>query len=170
MPPITLNDRLRGELEGLVAHTPLAKERCRAQTLLWLAEGQSAEEVAELLHVSRQSVYNWVDRFRQREGLDLRARLLDAPRSGRPPTALGIIDPLIAELIDTDPRVLGYRSTNWTAALLVRPLKRAHGIAVSRRSVGLAIARLRIRWKQPRHELALRPETWRQSKGGSNAG
>jgi transposase len=125
MPPITLNDRLRGELEGLVAHTPLAKERGRAPALLWLAEGQSAEEVAELLHVSRQSVYNWVDRFRQREGLDLRARLLDAPRSGRPPTALGIIDPLIAEVIDTDPRELGYHSTNWTAALLVQYDKKA---------------------------------------------
>src|SRR4051794_27350341 len=170
MRPIILSDRLRGELEGLVAHTPLAKERCRAQALLWLAEGQSAEEVAELLHVSRQSVYNWVDRFEQREGLDLRARLLDAPRSGRPPTALGIIDPLIAEVIDKDPRELGYRSTNWTAGLLVRYLERAHGIEASRRSVGLAIDRLRIRWKRPRHQLALRPETWRQSKGGSNAG
>jgi transposase len=157
-------------LESLVAHTPLAKERCRAQALLWLAEGRSAEEVAELLRVSRQSVYNWVDRFRQREGFDLRARLLDAPRSGRPPTASGIIDPLIAAVIDQDPRGLGYRSTNWTAALLVQYLKRTHGIEVSRRSVGLAIDRLRIRWKRPRHQLALRSETWRQSKGGSNAG
>jgi transposase len=165
MLPIILSDRLRGELEALVAQTPLAKEWCRAQALLWLADGQSADEVAELLHVSRQSVYNWADRFRQREGLDLRARLQDAPRSGRPPTALGIIDPLIAGVIDVDPRELGYRSTNWTAALLVRYRKRTHGIEVSRRSVGLAIDRLGIRWKRPRHELALRPETWRQSKG-----
>jgi hypothetical protein len=29
-----------------------------------------------------------------------------------------------------------------------------------------AIDRLGIIWKRPRHELALRPETWRQSKGG----
>ena len=166
MLPIILSDRLRGELEGLVAHTPLAKERCRAQALLWLAEGRSAEEVADLLLVSRQSVYNWLDRSRQREGLDLRARLLDAPRCGRPPTALGIIDPLIAEVIDNDPRESGSRSTNWTATLLMEHLKRAHDIEVSRKSVGLAIARLRIRWKRPRHQLALRPETWRQSKGG----
>jgi transposase len=166
MLPIILDDRLRGELEDLVAHTPLAKERCRAQALLWLAEGRSAEEIAELLHVTRQTIYNWVDRFRDREGLGLRARLLDAPRSGRPPTALGIIDPLIAEVIDKDPRELGYRSTNWTASLLMEYLKRAHGIEVSRKSVGLAITRLRHRWKRPRHQLSLRPETWRQSKGG----
>ena len=64
MASIILSDRLRGELEGLVTHTPLAKERSRAQALLWLAEGESVEQVAELLQVSRQTVYNWVDRFR----------------------------------------------------------------------------------------------------------
>ena len=170
MRPIILSDRLRGELEHLVAHAPLAKERCRAQALLWLDEGRSAEEVADLLHVSRQSVYNWLGRFLQREGLDLRARLLDAPRCGRPPTALGIIDPLIAEIIDNDPRESGFRSTNWTAALLVEYLKRDHGIEVSRKSVSLAIERLRIRWKRPRHQLALRSETWRQSKDSMKAG
>ena len=166
MLPITLSDRLRGELESLLAQTPSATEWCRARALLWLADGRPVTEVAELLLVSRQSVYNWADRFERREGLDLRARLLDAPRSGRPPTASGVIDPLIAEVIDKDPREFDYRSTNWTAALLARYLKRDHGIEVSRRSVGLAIDRLGIRWKRPRHELALRPETWRQSKGG----
>jgi len=53
MAPIILSDRLRGELEDLVTHTPLAKERSRAQALLWLADGDSVEQVAELLRVSR---------------------------------------------------------------------------------------------------------------------
>ena len=166
MVSIFLSDRLRGELDHLMTHTPLAKERSRAQALLWLAEGESVEQVAELLQVSRQTVYNWVERFRQREGLDLRARLLDAPRPGRPPTALGVIDSLIEAVIDQDPRELGYHSTVWTATLLLQHLKRAHGIEVSRKSISLALARLGIRWKRPRHQLALRPETWRQSKGG----
>jgi transposase len=73
---------------------------------------------------------------------------------------------LIEAVIDQDPRELGYHSTAWTAALLMRHLKRVHGIEVSRKSISSAIARLRIRWKRPRHQLALRPETWRQSKGG----
>ena len=166
MSDIFLSNRLRGELEYLLVHTPLAKERCRAQAVLWLADGEPVEQVAELLQVSRQTVYNWTDRFQQREGLDLRARLLDAPRSGRPPTALGIIDPLIEAVIDQDPRKSGYHSTVWTAALLIRHLKRVHGIEVSRKSISSAMDRLGIRWKRPRHQLALRPETWRQSKGG----
>ncbi|MBV9458344.1 MAG: helix-turn-helix domain-containing protein [Bradyrhizobium sp.] len=166
MLPIILSDRLRGELEALLAPTPSAKQWCRARALLWLADGRPVAEVADLLLVSRQSVSNRADRFEQREDFELRARLLDAPRSGRPPTASGVIDPLIAEVIDKDPREMGYRSTNWTAGPLVRYLKRAHGIEVSRGSVGLAIDRPGIRWNRPRHELALRPETWRQSKGG----
>jgi transposase len=166
MASLTLSGRQRAELEYLAAHTPLAKERSRAQAVLWLAEGVSAEEIAELLGVTRQTVYNWVGRFRRRDGLDLRARLLDAPRAGRPPTALGVIDPLIAELIDRDPREFGYHSAVWTAPLLMRHLKQAHGVEVSRRSIGPALERLRVRWKRPRHQLSLRPDTWRQSKGG----
>src|SRR5947209_19605159 len=129
MLPIILSGRLRGEFEALLAQTPSAKEWCRARALLWLADGRPVAEVAELLLVSRQSVYNWADRFERREDLDLRARLLDAPRSGRPPTASGVIDPLTAEVIDKDPRELGHRSTDWTAALLVQCRKRARGTA-----------------------------------------
>jgi transposase len=166
MPPIIVPDRLRGELEGLVARTPLAQELSRALALLWLADGRPVAEVAGLLRVSRQSVYNWLDRFERRDGQDLRSRLLDAPRSGRPATASGVIDPLIAAVIDQDPRDGGYRSATWTAGLLARYLKRSHGIEVSRRSVGPALDRLGLRWKRPRHQLALRPATWRQAKGG----
>lgn len=77
---LLLSDRQRAELEELVSHTPFAKERCRAQALLWIAEGSDVGEVAELLHVSRQTIYNWRSRFQERAELDLRAGLLDAPR------------------------------------------------------------------------------------------
>jgi transposase len=165
MAPLTLSARQRADLDVILTHTPLARERCRAQALLWLAEGSNAEEVAELLHVSRQTVYNWVGRFQERDGLGVMARLRDAPRPGRPRTGGGI-DPLVAEVIDSDPRKLGYRSTVWTAPLLSRYPHEHHRIAVCDRTVSRAIARLDIRWKRPRHQLARRPDTWRQSKGG----
>ena len=47
MAPMILSDDLYGELEDLVLHTPLAKERCRARALLWLAEGLPAEQIAD---------------------------------------------------------------------------------------------------------------------------
>jgi Homeodomain-like domain len=63
MAPLTLTARQRADLEVILTHTPSARERCRAQALLWLAEGSNAGEVAELLHVSRQTVSNWVGRY-----------------------------------------------------------------------------------------------------------
>jgi len=166
MAQLILSPRQRSELEYLAAHNPVAKERCRAQALLWLDEGETPERVAESLRVSRRTVYYWVDRFRERSGLDLRQRLADAPRPGRPRTGGGGVDSRIAEVIDADPRTLGYHQTVWTAPLLVRHLRDRHEAEVSRKTVSRAIARLGIRWKRPRHQLARRPDTWRQSKGG----
>src|SRR3954470_17150276 len=163
---LTLSDRQRGELEDIVSHTPWAKERCRAQALLGIADGSAVGDVADLLHVSRQTVYNRLSRFQGRAELDLRARLLDAPRLGRPRTASGTIEELVAAVIDDDPRDFGYHATVWTAPLLSRYLRDHHAIEVSDRTISRAIDRLGISWKRPRHELALRPETWRQSKGG----
>jgi transposase len=166
MAPLILTPRQRSDLEYLATHSPVSKERCRAQALLWLDEGELAEPVAESLRVSRRTVSDWLERFHDRDGQDLRQRLADAPRPGRPRTGDDGVDPWIAEVIDTDPRTLGYHQTVWTAPLLVRSLQDHPEITVSRKTVSRAIARLDIRWKRPRHQLARRPDTWRQSKGG----
>jgi transposase len=160
----------RRQLLRLLDQTHDATQLRRSQALLWLHEDRPAAEVADLLHVSRQTIYNWAQAFQDRADLNVPDRLLDAPRSGRPATALGIIDPLIDEIIDDDPRDYGYRSTAWTAPLLQRYLEEVHEIETSRKSISRALDRLGIRWKRPRHRLGLRPDTWRQAKGGSNAG
>jgi transposase len=166
MASLPLSPRRRSDLEYIASHAAVAKERCRALALLRLSEGETAETVAEGLGVSRRAIFYWVGRFRERANRDTWQRLVDAPRPGRPRTGGCGVDPWIAEVIDTDPRDLGYHSTVWTASLLARYLRDRHEVEVSRKTVGRAIARLRIRWKRPRHQLAHRPETWRQSKGG----
>ncbi len=168
MDAFTLTAHAYAELEDLLRR-PRCPEQHRAQALLWLAQGWPAAEVADLLGVSRQTVYNWADRYRDRTGSGLLDRLADAPRSGRPPTGKGVIDPLIAAVVDASPQDFGLRSATWTAPALCQYLRKEHGIAVSHMTVARAIDRLGLRWKRPRHELALRPDTWRQSKGGSNA-
>jgi transposase len=166
MTSIELNSKQRITLEKIISVSRDARQVMRAYALLWLDEGDSVDEVAQRLGVSRQSVYNWAWRFSQRNDDSFSLCLADAPRSGRPCTAKGIIDPLIDGIIASDPRRLGYRSTVWTAPLLVAHLKSEYGIEVSTDSVALAIARLRIKWKRPRHHLAMRSPTWRQAKGG----
>ena len=80
----------------------------------------------------------------------------------------GIIDPLIAAVIDRDPRELGYRATVWTAPLLARYLQEIHHLTVSRPSVSLALTRLKTGWKRPRQHSSRRSLSWRQAKEGSN--
>lgn len=161
-----LSRRERAKIQHLIASSHDARQTLRAYALLWLNDGESVPEIAQHLGVTRQTVYNWVSRFQARTDLEVASRLLDAPRCGRPCTALGIIDPLIDAVIERDPREFDYRSTVWTAALLVQYLHDEHQLVVSDDSVRLALARLRVRWKRPRHQLALRPHTWRQAKGG----
>lgn len=162
----TLNRRERRVIEQLIASTPEATTLRRAQALLWLSQGESVAAVAERLHVTRQAVYQWATRINECSAKELAERLAEAARTGRPRTVAGIIDPLIDAIIDTDPRDLDYRSTVWTAALLTHYLADYHQMVVSRPSVSLALARLGISWKRPRHRLSLRAKFWRQAKGG----
>jgi len=161
----TLRARERTQLEVVVAQTHDARVLRRAYSLLWLDDGETVAAIAAHWHVNRKSVYNWHERFVQRPGLAIELRLADAARTGRPCTAQGVIDPLLEAVIDTSPASCGYRASVWTAALLLRYLHDAHQLTISLQSVRLALARLRLNWKRARHRLALRPATWRQSKG-----
>jgi len=166
---LKLSSQERRRLQALAVRTTDADVLRRAQALLWLASGQGIEDVTQRLCVCRRTVYYWVEQYEAREADDIAGRLSATPRSGRPRTARGIIDPLIDNIIDTDPRDLGYRSTVWTAGLLRQYLSESHQLPVSQRSVSYALSRLSIRWKRPRHRLALRARYWRQAKGGSSA-
>jgi transposase len=164
---LTLNLREWKALETGAARTTDAPILRCAQALLWLDEGETVPEVAARLRVTRQAVYKWVACFRRRSALDMAARLGPGKRHGRPRLVRGVIDPVIMEVIERDPRELGYRSTVWRAPLLGHYLREVHPLEVSRPSGSLAIDRVGLRWKRPRHGLARRPATWRQAKGGS---
>src|SRR5688500_14814641 len=97
----------RQGLQELLRSGPFVKQQCRIQALLWLASGEAPAHVADVLGVSRRTLYYWAERFQQRQDLALPDRLSDAPRSGRPPTLCGVIDPLIAAVIHEDPRDFG---------------------------------------------------------------
>lgn len=163
---LELTGKQRSELEHLLMRHSDSRPYQRAVALLLLDDGESIEQIATSLHVSRQTIYNWISRFQQRDDLSPVERLRDAVRSGRPATVSDIIDPWIDLLIDDDPRQYGYNSTVWTAELLRTHLHQQHQQEVSRRSIGYALARLRVRWKHPRHTLARRDPRWRQAKGG----
>ena len=92
-----------------VAHsTHDPRQLHRAQALLWLHEGDTVDEVATRLFITPRTVFRWRSRFHARQALELPERLADGPRSGRPKTVSGIIDTLLSEVIDGDPRQWGF--------------------------------------------------------------
>jgi hypothetical protein len=145
---LALNLQERGVLEELITPTALTNEVRRAQALLWLDDGESPQAVADRLHVSRQTVYNWATRFkRQRGARDIPARLADEKRSGRPGVFPPIIDPLIRPVLEREPLEFGFESHRWTPTLLMRYLRDVHHIPVCRASVSLALRRLNNGWE-----------------------
>lgn len=169
MTAFRLNYRERQGLEDLIRHTAEATALRRTQALLWLDQGESVQQVADRLRVSRQAVYIWLAQFQARQAFALQTRVASGRHSGRPRTVHGVIEPLIDAVIDRTPQEWGYQATVWTTRLLMQYLAEVHHLTVSRASVSLALGRLRIRWKRPRHHLVRRSPTWRQAKGGSNA-
>lgn len=163
---IELSSRDRHTLDSLLASTSDVRVLRRAYALKQLDVGSSIDEVAALLQVSRQSVYNWLERLTDSSAGSLAERLADGERSGRPCTVKGLIEPLLDCVIDASPSNYGYQVATWTAPLLAAYLKDQHGITASVPSIRAALKRLEISWKRPRHTLALRPKYWRQAKGG----
>lgn len=163
---LTAEDRRK--LQDHVKHAEDARELRRAQALLWLDEGETVSAVASRQDVTRQTVYNWIQRLRQ-DHHAVTEPLPDKTRSGRPANRRETVAQVIRAAIDSDPRELGYTSPMWTSALLRQEVKRQYGLTVSQRTVTRALRGLDYSYKRPRHVLARRPRTWRQVKGGSYA-
>jgi transposase len=166
MEPIHLAPTERRALLEISSTTHDARILRRAQSLLWVDNGEPVEAAARRQNIPRQSIYYWIHRFRDvSENNGVLSRLTDAPRSGRPAKIKGVVEPILENVIDKDPRSFGYAHTNWTADLLVHYLENHHSILCSEDSVRKALHRIGIVWKAPRYRLRRRPLTWRQKKG-----
>jgi transposase len=148
----------RGLRQQLVATKDVRLYR-RTLAVLEFDRGRPAAEVAAMLGVTRQSVYNWVEAYTS----TLRPGALDdTPGSGRH----GLLDEddwrLLDALLATAPQDLGYPNTSWTVPLLQEALARGAGRAVSDDTIRRALHRLDYVWKRPRYVLA--PDPQREKK------
>lgn len=169
MPLIRLSFRACLRLQQLARSGTLAREVRRAQALLWLHRGDSVQQVAERLGVSRQTIYQWLVYYHQRRPAPVCQRLQDRPHSGRPPQQREEAQKIIAQLLPRDPRRYGSRALVWTVPHLCRQVQQRTGRKISQRTVRRALHQLKQCYKRPRYVLARRSPTWRQAKGGSNA-
>lgn len=144
----------RRRLKAVVSRAKEVRAYRRAQAVLWVAEGHSVAEVAQLARSSRRSVYYWCEAYLRDRSC--RVLLEEKPRSGRPPSPTSqIAAQELESILKRSPMELGYQSTGWTLALLATHLQRQHG--GERASCSTLRRRLHAlgwRWKRPRYVFA----------------
>jgi transposase len=153
--------RLRHQLN----ETRASRIHRRTLAVLEFDGGRPVADIARMLQVSRQSVYNWIETYRDAyEPSDL----VDASHVGRPRLLDDDGTALIRSLLDCSPQDLGYFATNWTVPLLQEQLQRAMGQSFSDETVRRTLRRLGYEWKRPRYVLAPDPE--REKKTADSPG
>ncbi len=127
----------------------------RTLAVLEFDHGRSAADIAGMLGVTRQSVYNWIEAYTQDhdpasledEGGQGRHRLLDEEQ-----------EQLLEAVLAVPPRQFGYPNGSWTVPLLQEVLESTTGLRTSEDTLRRALHRLDFVCKRPRYDLIPDPE------------
>ncbi len=141
------------------------KDKCtylRLQAVLKVAEGMSAGEVVQLTGSCLKSIYNQVDCYLSTHQV---SSLFDAPRPGRPLTAISITDSKIKKALLHSPFKLGYGVTVWTVRLLTSYLSSKYKCAISVHTLRRRMKKMGLRFKRPTYVYAQKDPHWKQKKG-----
>jgi transposase len=168
MANIKLHPKQHDKLERVARTSPIGREVRRAQALLWLDHGETIQQVAQRLGISRQALYDLLERYRSRKAEPIVLRIRDRPHPGRPANKRERVIQAVQELLVHKPQDYGYRSPFWTVPMLVAQVTARIGEEVSHDTIRRALRVLRCRYKRPRYVLSRRSPTWRQAKGGLN--
>lgn len=136
----------------------------RTLAVLEYDRGRSITDISRSLHVSRPSVYRWIERYTDSSDPE---SLKDHERSGRPCSWTKECSDWLQSFLNRSPAALGYFAANWTIPLLRDPLEMCTGKKFSDDTIRRALQRLDYVWKRPRYMLAPDPE--REKKNGEFA-
>jgi transposase len=144
-------------------HEP-PRARLRSSIILMTAEGMSASQITRVTGSCERTVREARSRWRRRafEGL------YDRPHTGRPPRVNSRYLRLMSQVVQTDPRKLGYAFAHWTAPRLTEYLKHRTGIGLCDDWLRRRLNRLGFVWR--RTKLTIRNlQNPRGKKEGSGA-
>lgn len=151
-----LSAQEKRELRALARRGEPGYLRVKALALLNLAAGQSVSDVARLLWVSRQSVYQWQSRYRA-EGV---AGLRVSRGRGRKGTAdLREIE----HYLRRSPRQCGLNQTRWSLTALARAVPSLQGFSAF--GVQKALRRAGYRYKRGQPHLHSPDPAYAEKKG-----
>lgn len=150
-----LSEAEQRRLSEALRRTHDAREYKRTLAVLECGRGKSKSAVARLLNVTRQSVHNWVSRYRRDKQP---SAMHDAPRSGRPRKADETVETLVQALMVIPPERCGYHATHWTIPLLRNQVRKNLDRQCSEMTMRRCLHRLGYAWKRPRYVLARDPQ------------
>jgi transposase len=159
MSRLNLTSWQRQRLRRQLVQTPDARIFRRTLAVLEFDRGRPAAELARMLGVTRQAVYDWVEAYAQARDP---AALLDEEGRGRPPLLDEDHLRLLESLLASSPQALGWPHASWSVPLLLEALEVATGVRVSDDTLRRALHRLDFAWKRPRHDLE--PDPLRDKK------
>lgn len=127
----------------------------RTLAVLEFDHGRPASDVARMLGVTRQTVYNWIGTYA--EAGDPTA-LADERGRAYHPLLDEDAEHLLEALLALSPQELGCPHGSWTVPLLAEALEIATGHRVSDDTVRRTLHRLDYVWKRPRYDFDPDPE------------
>jgi len=138
--------RAKGRLKEKVRKTPDAGLRDRYRIVLGLAQGRSAQTVAEGLEIHPSTVRRVAKRFLDLGEEGLRDRREDNGKRKVDATFVAELEVLVRG----GPPDFGERRPTWTRELLVQKMAERTGVKVSVRTLARALELLEARWGRPR--------------------
>lgn len=133
----------------------------RLLAILELDRGKSAAEVAALLGVTRQSVYNWAHLDEESPTLPA---LQDQYGKGRPRVWTRELQAVLQAALQQRPEQCGCWGMNWTVPLLQDYLLRQGGQRMSEDTLRRQLQRLGYVWKRFRYVLPADPQREKKTR------
>lgn len=155
MGQLKLTSWQRRRLRRQLTETLDARLFRRTLAVLEFDYGRSVADLARMLGVTRQSVYNWIETYTQDHDP---AALQDEPGRGRHPSLDEDEQHLLEALLAVAPQDLGYPHVSWTIPLLQDLLEIATERRLSEDTLRRVLHQLDYVWKRPRHDLDPDPE------------
>jgi transposase len=127
-----------------------------------LEKGISVDEIAEVLKVSRSSVFDWQKTYRAHGPDALRTKKTRGPKSK---LSDGQLSQLYRLIVGNDPRQLSFGLALWTRGMIQELIFRQFGVRLSLVSVGNVLANLGLSPQRPLYRAYQRdPEKVRKWK------
>ena len=113
----------------LLPRMALAPQQRRRMAVTMALDGETPEEVADVLQVSPRSVWRWLSAFRERGDTGLLTR----PGQGRPPKLDDAQARRVLNWLEQSPCAFGFVTERWTAPRVALLIERRFGVRMNHR-------------------------------------